>query len=304
MKPKKSEIKEKEQKEEEHKDPSEQGEEIQDLVPEISEIIPKSLHDAEVVVEVKSEEPAEVLAPTSFDVESWNPRTSLGKKVKAREIASLDYFLDQGIKILEAEIVDALLPSLEVDLLLVGQSKGKFGGGQRRVFKQTQKKTREGNKPSFLTFALVGNKNGYLGLGSGKSRETVPAREKAIRKAKLNIIKVARGCGSWECHCKEPHSIPYAVTGKCGSVRVRLIPAPKGTGLVIEPELGKLVAFAGIKDVWSKTLGHTKTKTNAIKATFDALVKLTKVKYSHQEKEKLGIIEGSLSQTTEEASAP
>ena len=76
------------------------------------------------------------------------------------------------------------MKDIETELLLVGQSKGKFGGGQRRVFKQTQKKTREGNKPSFSTFAVVGNHNGYVGLGSGKSKETVPARDKSKRKAK------------------------------------------------------------------------------------------------------------------------
>ena len=81
------------------------------------------------------------------------------------------------------EIVDILLPNLETDLLLIGQSKGKFGGGQRRVFRQTQKKTREGNKPKFSTIAIAGNKDGYVGIGYGKSKETVPAREKAFRSA-------------------------------------------------------------------------------------------------------------------------
>ena len=62
---------------------------------------------------------------------------------------------------MEAEILDVLMPNLTTELLLVGQSKGKFGGGQRRVFRQTQKKTREGNKPRFGTFAVVGNEDGY-----------------------------------------------------------------------------------------------------------------------------------------------
>src|SRR3989344_8259648 len=220
---------------------------------------------------IKEEEPAVVLKPGQFDKEAWKPKTSLGKQVKEGRITIIDPLLESGQRILEYEIVDALLPGLETDLLLIGQSKGKFGGGQRRVFKQTQKKTKEGNKPSFSTIALVGNNNGYVGLGHGKSRETVPAREKAIRKSKLNIIKIARGCGSWQCNCKEPHSVPFTVKGKCGSVVVKLIPAPKGTGLIIEPELGKILKFAGIKDVWSKTSGHTKTKSNSIKATFDAL---------------------------------
>ena len=57
----------------------------------------------------------------------------------------------------------------------------------------------------------MGNKNGVIGVGYGKSKETVPAREKAFRNAKLNIFKIRRGCGSWECMCGEPHSIPFMI---------------------------------------------------------------------------------------------
>ena len=151
--------------------------------------------------------------PSSFDKETWKPKTSLGMKVKNGEIDNIDYILDNRLKILEREIVDVLMPNLTSDLLLVGQSKGKFGGGQRRVFRQTQKKTQEGNKPKFGTFAIVGNEDGYVGIGYGKSKETVPAREKATRNAKQNIMKVLRGCGSWQCSCKNPNSLPLAVEG-------------------------------------------------------------------------------------------
>ena len=106
------------------------------------------------------------------ELENWKPKTTIGKKVKSGEIKEIDEILDKGDKILEVEIVDILLPGLESELLLIGQSKGKFGGGQRRVFKQTQKKTCEGNRPKFSTFVVVGNKNGYIGLDQGKSRET------------------------------------------------------------------------------------------------------------------------------------
>jgi small subunit ribosomal protein S5 len=223
----------------------------------------------------------------------WKPKTSLGMKVQSGEIKDIKDILDNGLKILEPQIADTLLPSLETDLLLIGQAKGKFGGGKRRIFKQTQKKTREGNKPKFATAAIAGNKDGYIGLGYGKSKETVPAREKAIRNAKVNILKIRRGCGDWQCGCKEPHSIPFTVEGKCGSVIVRLIPAPKGKGLIIEEECGKILKLAGIKDVWSKTFGHTATKTNLIYACVDALAKLTSTKISATQMEKCGIVEGS-----------
>src|SRR3989338_8523753 len=220
-------------------------------------------------------------APASakaFDVESWSPKTELGRKVKSTEITSIDQILDAGLRILEPEIVDALLPDLTAEMLMIGQAKGKFGGGQRRTFRQTQKKTVEGNKPSFGTLIVVGNGNGYIGLGYGKSKETVPAREKAIRKAKLNITKVLRGCGSWQCFCKSPHSIPLEVTGKCGSAIIKLIPAPKGAGLRTASECSKLLAAAGVKDVWSQTLGNTRATINLVSACFSALNKLNRTK--------------------------
>ena len=237
--------------------------------------------------EIVKEKPKNV-----FDSSGWNPKTEIGKKVKSQEITEIDEILDHGQKIMEPEIVDILLPNCETDLLLIGQSKGKFGGGQRRIFKQTQKKTKEGNKPKFATFAIHGNMDGYVGYGYGKAKETVPAREKAFRKAKLNVMKIRRGCGSWECGCGHYHSIPYAVTGKCSSVQITLMPAPKGTGLVVESECQKILKLAGIKDVWSKTQGHTKTKLNLIYACLDALHNLTKTKIQSKHFEKLSIVEG------------
>ncbi len=228
-----------------------------------------------------------------FDKEAWKPKTKIGVDVKEGRITKIDEILDSGKKILESEVVDVLLPDIESDLLMIGQSKGKFGGGQRRVFRQTQKKTKEGNKPKFATIAAVGNKNGYVGLGYGKSKETVPAREKAFRNAKLNITKIRRGCGSWECGCGEPHSIPFKVEGKCGSSKITLIPAPKGTGLCVEKECAKILGLAGIRDVWSKTKGQTKTKINLIEACVEALNQLVKTKINVSS-ESLPIVEGSV----------
>ena len=233
-------------------------------------------------------------APEKFNLDKWAPKTKLGKQIKSGEITNIDAILDNGIRILEPEVVDALMKNIESELLLIGQSKGKFGGGQRRVFKQTQKKTREGNKPRFGTFAIVGNEDGYVGIGYGKSKETVPAREKAMRNAKLNILKIKRGCGSWQCGCKKPHSVPFTAEGKCGSVIVRLIPAPTGTGLCIEGECKKILKVAGVKDVWSQTFGKTTTKLNLIKACFNALKKLTEIKIQEETAKKLGAIEGSI----------
>lgn len=229
-----------------------------------------------------------------FDASSWNPKTELGRKVKNGEIKDIDEILDNGMKILEPEIVDMLIPGLESDLILVGQSKGKFGGGKRTIWRQTQKKTMEGNKPSFGAMAVVGNKNGYVGLGMGKARETVPAREKALRRAKLNIIKIRRGSGSWVDDSGTPNSIPIKQTGRCGSVSLTLIPAPRGTNLCVESECKKLLRLAGIKDIYSKSYGHTTTKINMLKACFDALQKVSKAKLQDDYKKLTGTVDGKL----------
>ncbi len=229
----------------------------------------------------------------AFDIEAWKPITKLGRLVKAGKITSMDEILDKGMTILEAEIVDALLPGIQNDLLSVGQSKGKFGGGKPSIWRQTQKKTKEGNKASFSALAVVGNGDGYIGLGLGKARETVPAREKATFQAKLHLIKIRRGSGSWESGEPKANSIPFAVQGKCGSVKMTLMPAPQGKGLVVEKECRKILSMAGIKDVYSKTSGHTGTKLNLLKACFNALEQLSKVKVQEEHYQTLGIVEGA-----------
>ncbi len=226
-----------------------------------------------------------------FNIDAWKPRTQLGVSVKNKEIAQIDEILDDGKRILETQIVDALMP-IEAEFLLIGQAKGKFGGGQRRMFKSTQKKTMEGNKPKFGSLAVVGDRNGHVGIGLGGAKETVPSREKALRQAKLGVFKIRRGCGSWQCNCKTPHSIPFEVTGKCGSVVVRLIPAPKGKGLCVEKECAKVLALAGIKDVWSKSFGQTRDKINMVKACEAALRQLNALKTASRDTEHLAILDG------------
>lgn len=263
----------------------------------------------ETVPVIKAEETEKTVPPPAVDpeaeltatvsktaVDQWKPKTALGHAVKEGRITDVKQIFEQGLQILEPEIVDALLPGIETDLLMAGQAKGKFGGGQRRVFKQTQKKTMEGNKPKFSAYAIAGNKDGFVGLGKGKAKETVPAREKAFRNARLNLIMIRRGCGSWQCNCRQPHSVPYTVTGKCGSVRVKLIPAPKGKGLISEKECQKILRLAGIKDVWTKSYGNTGTKVNLIKACMNALETLIITKIQPQHRESFGILDGQRGQ--------
>lgn len=203
-------------------------------------------------------------------LEDWRPKTKLGKLVKEKKITDLDEALKH--KILEPEIVDSLIET-KSEILNIGQAKGKFGGGKRRAWRQTQRKTAEGNVPTFSCMVVIGNGDGYIGVGYGRAKETLPARAKATRLAKLGIMKIKRGCASFDCICGEPHTVPFIVTGKCGSCTVKLIPAPQGTGLVIGDECKKILRIAGIKDVYSRTSGSKRTTINLAGACINALKK-------------------------------
>ena len=211
-------------------------------------------------------------------LERWVPKTELGRAVRAGKVNNIDEVLSEGRKIMEPEIVDLLIPGLRTDYLFIGQAKGKFGGGKRRPFRQTQKKTKEGSVLTFGVMAVVGDGHGHVGIGYGRAAETLPAKEKATRKAKLNIVKIQRGCASFDCSCDDEHSIPVAVKGKCSSVVVELMPAPQGAGLVINDELKRIMRAVGIKDIYSKTEGKVRTTFNSAKACMAALEKIGEIK--------------------------
>ena len=238
--------------------------------PEIAEKAVPVVAEIEKVLQVK-EKPKE----NEKSVFGWEPKTKLGREVKDGKIKNIDEIIDSGRKILESQIVDTLI-NVKTDLSNIGQAKGKFGGGKRRIWRQTQRKTKEGNVPQFSTFAIVGDENGHVGVAAGKSKETLPAREKAIRKSKLNVIRVTRGCGSFDCSCSELHTVPFKVKGRAGSIEVVLIPAPQGTGLVAASELRKVLKLAGIKDIYTRTSGKKRTTFNLVKACMDALQKTNK----------------------------
>ncbi|HLC54853.1 MAG TPA: 30S ribosomal protein S5 [Candidatus Nanoarchaeia archaeon] len=247
-----------------------------DLIEAVPEEIQKLGNDGSIAAEAQPE-----VSPEERDranrVDAWAPKTQIGRDVKSGKETDIDNILNSRNKILEPEIVDSLL-KLESDLILIGQAKGKFGGGKRRAWRQTQRKTMEGNVVSFSAMVVVGDKKGHVGVGLGKGKETKPAREKAQREARLGIQRIELGCGHFDCSCSEKHSIPFIVQGKCGSVRVKLMPAPQGTGLVVGDQLKKLLRLAGIKDIYGVTDGQTRTTFNAVKACFYALLKTTEVK--------------------------
>lgn len=205
-------------------------------------------------------------------IENWIPKTSLGKKVKNGEIASLDQIWDSGQRVLEPEIVDVLLPGLMEKTV---------------EFKKTARVIRSGRVFSYRATVLIGNQNGFVGVGIASDRERSAAAQKASSQARLNLVRVYRGCGSWECVCGTRHSLPFKVGGQCGSVRVQIIPAPKGVGLVVGNEVKDVYAFAGVSDVWTKTQGHTATQLNFIRATINALAKTSQMKQAPDIQKKL-----------------
>jgi len=248
------------------------------IIPESEEEIKKEIPILEKEEERRKTKEEREQEARQEELASWKPKTELGDKVRERKIKNIDEILDSGIKILEYQIIDKLIPNLRIELLTIGQAKGKFGGGKRRFWRQTQRKTAEGNVHSFSCMAVIGDDNSHVGIGMGKAKETLPAKEKAIRDAKLNIISVKRGCGSFDCSCSDLHSIPFQVEGKTGSSIMKLKPAPKGTGLVIDAECKKIMKAAGIKDIYSRSFGQTRTKINLAKASFEALKKIKGVK--------------------------
>ncbi len=188
--------------------------------------------------------------------EEWVPRTKVGRLVKEGVYTSLEQIFQASLTIREIEIIEFFLPGLEEEVINVNL---------------VQKQTDAGEKSRFKASVVVGNQNGFVGVGESKAKEIGPAIRSAIVAAKLNIIPVRRGCGSWDCTCGLAHSIPFKIQGKAGSVRIDLKPASRGTGLVAG-DTGKLVLrLAGIQDVFSKSRGDTRTSENYAKATFDAL---------------------------------
>lgn len=134
-----------------------------------------------------------------------------------------------------------------------------------------QKQSCAGQRTRFKAFIAVGDANGHVGLGVKCSNEVANAIRAAITLAKLSIVPVRRGY--WGGSVGAPHTVPIKLTGHCGGVRVRLIPAPRGTGLVAAPATKKMLNMAGIKDVYTSTRGHSRTMGNFIKATYFALAK-------------------------------
>jgi small subunit ribosomal protein S5 len=225
-------------------------------------------------------------------IEEWKPKTKLGREVLEGKVKDIREIFKEGKKIMEPEIVDLLLPNLDHELILIGGSPGKGGGIRRTPARRTARMHKSGRRYKMSSLVVVGNRNGYIGVGKGIGVGFRDAIDKAVQQAKLNIFPIKRGCGSWECECGGHHSIPSEVKGKTGSVKIVLKPAPKGVGLVTSNEVKKVMRLAGIKDIWTKSFGQTQTRINLIFAVIDAFKKLNTMKVSEDFEKSCGLIMG------------
>lgn len=184
----------------------------------------------------------------------WVPVTKLGRLVKDGKIKSIEEIYRFSMPVKEYQIIDYFLPKLHDEVINI---------------MSVQKQTQAGQRTRFKAFVIIGDEAGHVGLGVKCSKEVSTAIRGAIIAAKLSIVPVR--LGYWGNVIGEPHTVPTKVSGKCGSVRSRLVPAPRGTGLVCAPTIKRILELAGIKDVYTSTQGTTRTLGNFARAVFAAI---------------------------------
>lgn len=192
------------------------------------------------------------------ETKEWVPCTKLGRLVKEQKLSSLEEIYLFSMPIKEYQIVDAFL------------KEGTLKDEVMKIY-PVQKVTSAGQRTRFKVFTVAGDSNGHVGIGSRVGKEVAIGIRASLIAAKLNVVPIRRGY--WGNKLGDPHTVPVKVTGKSGSVSVRLVPAPRGTGIVAAPVPTKILQFAGIEDVYTSTKGSTRTTGNFIMATFYALRK-------------------------------
>lgn len=193
----------------------------------------------------------------------WEPQTRLGRKVVEGEIDTMEDALNSGLPLKEPELVDQLLPGIEDEVLDINM---------------VQRMTDSGRRVKFRCVVAIGNRDGFVGYAEGRDDQVGGAIQKAIDIAKLNMISVNRGSGSWEDRSDRPHSLARKTEGKAGSVEVELIPAPTGLGLAATDTVRKILELGGVENAWTKSHGNTRTTLNLAKATYNALEAATEAR--------------------------
>lgn len=188
----------------------------------------------------------------------WIPITKLGRLVKDGKIRSIEEIYTHALPIKEVAVIDQLFPE---------------GTLKEEVMKimPVQKQTQAGQRTRFKAIIIIGDSNGHVGFGVKVAKEVALAIRGAMVNAKLSLAPVRRGY--WGSQIGEAHTVPVKVTGRCGSSLVRLIPAPRGTGIVAATAPKRLLQLAGISDCYTCTRGKTRTMGNFLSATFQALLR-------------------------------
>lgn len=147
-----------------------------------------------------------------------------------------------------AKLIDVSSMELEERVVTINRVSKTVKGG--RIYK-------------FSALVVVGDKNGHVGFGVGKSGEVPDAIRKGIEDARKNVIKVAlRGT-----------TIPHEVKGKFGAGEVLLMPAPKGTGVIAGGPVRSVVETVGIEDIRTKAI-RSNNPYNVVRATMNGLAQL------------------------------
>lgn len=165
------------------------------------------------------------------------------------------------------------------------------GYGQKREFKKNRRDSRHGGRTrsefeqkileirrvtrvaaggrrfNFSVAIAIGNKNGRIGVGTGKAGDTSFAIQKAVKDAEKNAIDVKM---------TKNNSIPHQVEAKYNSARVLIIPA-KGRGVIAGSALRDLVELGGLGDINGKILSGSKNKLNIARATIKAFLEIGKI---------------------------
>lgn len=192
--------------------------------------------------------------------EEWKPLTNLGRLVFNGIITTLEEIYYHSIPIKESQIVDTLLKNSNKTLV-----------EECLKVKSVQKQTKAGQRTRMKCVIVVGDGDGHIGVGAKLAKEVQLSMKGALIAAKMNLIPIRRGY--WGNKIGEPHTIPTKITGKCGSVRIRFIPAPRGSGIVGPPVTRKMMQLAGIFDIYSQSRGNSDTTENYVRAVYDALFK-------------------------------